>query len=136
MSEQTEEPAPGPDTIATAGTNDAVAQKDETASSTAKKLEHGNGTAEGNASNGAKQAQSGEETSESALNVQKEEVTSYRGDSKRNFSDQRDRPRNDYHKRQNKSKYDPNAEPVPEDAAARAQSIRNLVCCSEGVIDL
>jgi len=136
MSEQTEESAPGPDNIATAGANDAVAQKDETVSSTAKKLEHGNGAAEGKASNGAKQAESGQETSESALTVQKEEATRYRSDSKRNFSDQRDRPRNDYQKRQNKSKYDPNAEPVPEDAVARAQSIRNLVCCSEGVIDL
>lgn len=136
MSDQIEEAAPGPDTIATAGTNDAVTQKDETASPTATKLEHGNGAAGGNASNGAKQAESGPEKSESAPNVQKEEATRYRGDSKLNFSNQRDRPRNDYPKRQNKSKYDPNAEPVPEDALARAQSIRNLVCCSGGVIDL
>jgi hypothetical protein len=134
MSDQTEEAAQGPDTIATAGTNDNVAQKDETASPTATKLEHGNGTAERNASNGAKQTESGQETSEKALNTQKEEATKYRGDSKRSFSDQRDKTRNDYSKRQNKSKYDPNAEPIPEDAAARAQSIRNLVCCSESAI--
>jgi hypothetical protein len=134
MSDHTEEAAPGSDTIATAGTNDAVAQKDETASPAATKLEHGNGAAEENASKGAKQAGSSQEKIGSALNVQKEEAARYRGDSKRNFSDRRDRPRNDYPKRQNRSKYDPNAEPVPEDAAARAQSIRNLVCWSGGVI--
>jgi hypothetical protein len=136
MSAQTEEAAPGPDTIATAGTNDTGAQKDETALSTATELEHGNGTAEGNASNGAKKAESSQDKSESALNVQKEEATKYRGDSKRNFSNRGDRSGNQYPKRENKSKYDPNAEPVPDDAAARAQKIRNLVCHSEGVINL
>lgn len=133
MSDQTEESAPGRDAIATAGTNDAAAQKDETSLSTATKLEHGNGTAEGNASNGAKQAESGQETSESAVNVQKEEAIRYRGDSKRNFSDQRDRTGNHYPKRENKSKYDPNAEPVPENPAERAQLIRNIVGYSDGV---
>lgn len=134
MSDHTKEAAPDPDTSAAVVTDDVAAQKDENTSSTATKLEHENGTAEGNASNGAKPAASGQATIESALKVEKEDTTRYRGDSKGNFGDQKDRTRNNYPKRQNKSKYDPNAEPVPEDAAARAQSIRNLVCCSESII--
>jgi hypothetical protein len=124
MSGQTKEAVPDPDTSATAVTNDAAAQRDEAKSPTATELARGNGTAEGKQSNGAKPAESSQEPSESVLKVQREEASSYRGDSKDN-----------YLKRQSKSKYDPNAEPVPDDAATRAQKIRNLVCFSNGAID-
>lgn len=123
MSEQTKEAALDPDTAAPAITNDGAAQNNHAASSTAIQSDHGNGTIKGNISNGAVPAQSGQESSESNLKAQKEDPTSYGEDSKGNYS-----------KRQNKSKYDPNAEPVPEDAATRAQKIRNLVCFSNGII--
>lgn len=124
MSDHAKEAAPDPDTSTTAVTNDVATQKDEATSSTATELGHGNGTADGKESNGAKPAESSQEPSESSLKVQKEEATSYRDD-----------PKDNYPKRQSKSKYDPNAEPVPEDSATRAQKIRNLVCFSKDVID-
>ena len=119
MSDQTKEAAPDPDPAAATATNDAAPQKDEATSATATKLENGSGRMEENVSNGAKVAVSGQDLVENAVSVQKEEASSYRGDS-----------RSSYPKRQNKSKYDPNAEPVPDDAETRAQKIRNLVCWS------
>jgi hypothetical protein len=124
MSDQTKEAAPDPDSSTTAITNDAAAQRDEAKSPTTTELAHGNVMTEEKQSNGAKPAESGQEPSETLLKIQREEATSYRGDSKGN-----------YPKRQSKSKYDPNAEPVPDDAATRAQKIRNLVCISNGAID-
>ena len=82
-------------------------------------------------SNGAEHAESGQEPSESAPKEQKEEATIYRSESKRELGGQRDGKRNHYQKRENKSKYDPNAERVPEDPAERAQLIRNIVGCSK-----
>jgi hypothetical protein len=126
MSDQTKEAAPDPDTTAAAVTSDTAAKEAEP-TSTAVKSNHGNGVAEENVSNGAEPAESGQEPSGSTFQVQKEEAASYQIDSKREFSDQRDRTRSHYQKRENKSKYDPNAEPVPEDPAERAQLIRNIV---------
>ncbi len=131
MSDHAKEAAPDPDTSVTAVTNDVATQKIEAGSPTATKTEHGNGTVEEKVGNDATAAESGQEPIESVLHVKKEEATRYRGDSKRNFGDQRDRSGNQYQKRENKSKYDPNAEHVPEDPAERAQLIRNIVGCSD-----
>jgi hypothetical protein len=128
MSEQAKEVAPDPDSSATAVTNEIAVNKIDPNLSLTTTLEKTNGTAENDAGNGGDPAESGQDTSESGLEVGNGDDTKSTGDSKEPLNGQKDGKRNQYSKRENKSKYDPSTLPVPDDGAARAQLIRNQVC--------
>jgi hypothetical protein len=133
MAELAKEVPSAPDSSATAVANDVVVDKDKSTPSVTTKFEKANGTTDGDGSNGAKPAESGQATSESGVKLRNGDDTKSLDDSKGTLSGQTDRTINQYSKRENKSKFDPSSKTVPEDAAARAQLIRNQVCCSEAI---
>lgn len=131
MSEQAKESAADPDSSATAVTTDVAADRNPTTSPIATKLDKENGTAEEGASNGTKPADPDQEKTESGLQVGDVDDIKSVGDSKRTLNGQKNGTKFQYAKRRNKSKYDASKQPIPDDDAARAETIRNRVRCCE-----